>query len=124
MNDKTYFSKYKNSFKQIFAPESEDCAFIKDADLKCQAVSDKMLEFIGIENKDNFIGKTFPDILELSSHSDIKLIDRLNNKDTKIISGKKRATFLELLPYNGANKFYIHYKIPIINLDTGNCCWN
>ena len=59
MNDKEYFSHYKDSFEAIFSSNTEDCAFIKDIDFKYQAVTEKKIKLLGVNSNQDMLGRNF-----------------------------------------------------------------
>lgn len=121
MNDKDYFLKYKQSFEMIFLSNTDDCAFIKDSNLKYQAITLKQMKMFGLKSSKEILGKTFADIAKHCLFCDEKLIAQLIKQDLLIQQTKKRKIYLEILYYNGDSKIYVHYKNPIINPDTNNC---
>jgi hypothetical protein len=120
MNDNEYFSQYKQSFEMIFAPDAEDCAFIKDAEFRYQSVTAKFLNMLGANAIDDIVGKTLAEFSQVKPICNPQLIGQLSDQDVRIERHKKRKTYLEVLCSNGKNNIFLCYKTPLINPENNN----
>jgi hypothetical protein len=121
MNDKEYFLKYKSSFDFIFEGNVEDCAFIKDTDLKYQTATTKMLKLFNMDHVRELEGQTFRDMSQRISACSLAVTDILDKQEMTVQKKMKRQTYLQIFNHNGKRKICLSYKTPIINPHTGNC---
>ncbi len=120
MDDKEYFMQYKNSFEIVFGSNEDECAFVKDADFRYQAVTGKLVEYLGMDDAEDLLGKTLVDVAQEVGICDGTLIDQFMRQDTMIKRTKERRIYLEVLLCNGKNNISVSYKTPLINPDTNN----
>lgn len=117
MNDKEYFDNYKNSFTTFYS-YSEDLAYLKDADFRYQAATEKMLQRMGLNNIDQVLDKTTEELP--TSPEMIEFLPKFQKQDLQIQKDGKCGIYLNVLPYPYDLSAYVIYKTPIINPETGN----
>ena len=118
MNDKDYFAQYIKAFEMIFS--ANHIAFVKDAEFKYQAVTDKMTELIGFNPKQGMLNKTATEVAQILEFQNRKIVEQWHQQDLSIQHDKKFKTYIEILSCNGKNIIHTLYKTPIINPETGN----
>lgn len=121
MGDREYFAHYKKSFETVFGTNTDECAFLKDADFRYQAITDKMVEYIGVDSAEYMLGKTLVDVAEvLGIGNDSALLEQMLRQDSTIKRTQERRVYLEVLVCRGRNNISVMYKSPLINPDTNN----
>lgn len=120
MKDKEYFAHYKKSFETIFAADSANHGFLKNADFKYEAITDNFLTMLNVKSADDIVSKTFTELAEHFPISTAELVKKSMEQDLRIQKDKKAKTYLEVIHCEEKIDIFICYKIPVINPSTGN----
>lgn len=120
MNNSEYFAQYKTACEVIFAAHSTDWLYLKNSDFRYQAVTQSMLELLGVTSMSDVINKTTLEIYSRRNESCDKLIAKFEKQDisvlkTGIIKTQKRGIYLEIIHHKDDLKIVVIYKTPIIN---------
>ena len=120
MNDQEYFTHYQQAFAMLFSDSSDDYVFLKDDNLRFQAITNKMLHLIGATSLTEVVNQTTEEVALKLKLANLELAQQFSQQDRDIKNTKCAATFLEVLTIKGKAKIFILNKVPIINPDTLN----
>ena len=120
MNDHEYFLHYIKAFDVIFPFYGEDIAYIKDANFKYQAVTNKTISMLGCDTIKDVLDKTIDDIIKNCNLNNLDISQIITKQDLQIQKDKKPRIYLQVIQLNGENKIWIQRKNPIINPATNN----
>lgn len=121
MNDQEYIQEYVKAAQLIFSSLTQDLVSIISSELRFLTMTNRMLEFMGLEYLDQIIGKTFAEIKDLLPF-DQDITKQFEAQNLEVMSTRKNKVFLEVAPaYNNEIRIYKSFKTPIINPHTNNC---
>jgi len=120
MKDKEYFARYKESFEMLFASDSHDYSYLKNADFKYQAVTNNFLKMLNAKSANDVLNKTLTEVAESLPPAVSGLIKQSADQDCKLQNDKKLKTYLDVLYCEERTDIFLSYKIPVINPSTSN----
>ncbi len=122
MNDEKYFTKCTQAFNTLFPLEGSERAYLKDANFKYKALTNKMLYMLGGGDIDEIINKNIAEVAErnILCKNGAHLIKTLMQQEIQIKQQKKSKLYLQTMFLNGKIKIWVQANIPIINPETNN----
>ena len=99
MHDEQYFAKCIEAFNMIFPSEGSERAYLKDADFKYKALTNKMLYMLGVSAVDEVINKNIAEIAErnILCENGAHLIKTLMQQELQIKQQKKPKLYLQMV---------------------------